>query len=223
MTSDATTTRSAPSATLSGGTRPPLSRRQRRVAWLAGILGLLLIELGLLAVVSVVVVAWVLVVVAGVDGYGAVSYDAHLGPVAALDVGRQAIAAAPDALGPWFWVFGGGGIAVALLGVAVSGLILRLGRVHRPWRVSWSAAGISVFAVSLIYLALSYLSNAGTKLLPSGNWPAFRIYLVLALAVVAVVTVVVGAGTWWWMAHLLRAPHSATISSTAGRSRTAPR
>lgn len=211
-------------AALVRGGRGSLPRRQRLASWIAGVLGLLLIELGFLAMIAVVVVAWVLVVVAGVRGYGSVAYDPRLGPAAALEVGWQAIVAAPEVLGVWFWVFGAGGAVVVVLGVAVSALILRAGRVRRPWRVAWSAAGVSVFTVSIVYLALSYLSNVGTKLLPGGNWPAFRVYLVLALVVVAIVTVVVGAGSWWWMAHLLRdrRPRSVT-SPTSARSRTAPR
>lgn len=185
--------------------RPPLSRRQRIAAWVAGILGLLLIELGFLAMISVVVVAWVLVVVAGVQGYGAVSYDPQLGVATALEVGWQAIVAAPTELGVWFWVFGAGGLLVVGLGILASALILRMARVNRPWRTTWGASGVAAFTVGLIYVGLSLLGNTGGKLLPGGNWPAFRVYLTLTLAIVAVTTVVVGAASWWWMAHLNRA------------------
>lgn len=180
-----------------------LTGRQVVAAVFAGIFGHLLFALGWITLGLVILASIAVLLLGGTIG----SISGMFGEV---DVIADFLANASGLVGVLGLAFGIGAVVLAFLGVLVSALILRGGKVRRPWATTWSAVGIAaVIDVPLlfVYASISRRSdNAG-------------FFLVAILG-----TVVVGILVWLWMTwgHRGSASEFAGVSSSASGTIDAP-
>lgn len=192
---------------------------KRRSRW-AGVVGLNLMSLGASVIIATIVVSVVIAVFAGISA----SADANSGLSGFADLGQVG---APLV----FVAVGLIGAVIFVVGMLSSVAILRAGRVHRPWAITWSAFAVSIpvlFVVNTLSWVLGQVvETAGTFAILGrtfdsgiagegnpGGLPfglslesSVIISLVVAavgLLVVIIVIGVIGSLAWWWMAHAFR-------------------
>lgn len=176
-----------------------LTGRQVVAAVFAGIFGHLLFALGWISLGLVVLIGIAVLLLGGTIG----SISGLFGEV---EVIADLLANASGLVGALGLGFGIGAIVVAFLGVLVSAVILRGGKVRRPWATTWSAVGIAaVIDVPLLFVYASIANRSDTA----------GFFLVAILG-----TVVVGILVWLWMTwgHRGSASEFAGVSASASSS-----
>ncbi|WP_022887582.1 hypothetical protein [Glaciibacter superstes] len=181
-------------------TRPPLTPKQRTGAMIAGGVGFVLVQIGLGLISLLLVVGFIAVVlgaiVAMTSNSGGVSrgfteFADWLGSIDAVTVTVVVVVVAIVA------------ILALVFGILASRWILKAHRVNRPTAVTWSAVGISVVA-NWIVGGLGF-GFSGPMAGAFGNDVGYWVGGLLAIFGI-IVSVAVGVFTWWWMAHVYRAP-----------------
>ncbi len=162
-------------ATLTGG--------QVGASIVAGIFGHLLFALGWIAL-GVALLGGVIAALLG----GTLS---NIGDVFSAD-GIQIFDSAGGVLGGIVLGLVIGSLVVIVLGIVISGLILRRGKVRRPWATTWTAVLIAAIIDAPLILAYVAIARA-TDGVP---------FLLIAL----VGTLVVGILVWLWMTWAHRGP-----------------
>lgn len=190
--------------------RPPLTRRQRRGALIAGAVALFLLQLGFtVAIVPVVFVGVVLLAFtitnslasrpADASSWDRFWVDTHIDPAPWI---------------PWLIAVAVAGILIMVLAVLVSGWILRAHGVIRPRGVTWSGIGIGIvgqWIVGGILGVIANLASLGLQQISGGIGSLGGGAAIVAIGSL-VAAIPVGALTWWWMAHAFRAPAAAAAA-----------
>lgn len=190
--------------------RPPLLPRQKSGARQAGIIGFLLLSLGfamlwipliLLAIAAVISLVFSLI---ARTGGGDAGFEQFVDSLAELNLTAWAIPLVAIA------IIGALLMAVALF---VSARILRSHGISKAWPVTWAAAGVAVVASWIVSGVLSVplqivgvgVDDNSAQVLP------LRIGIAaMGLLVSIAVSAAIGWLSWWWMAHVMRAPAATT-------------
>lgn len=196
--------------------RPPLTRRARRGAAIAGSIGFLLLTIGCamvaIPIALVIVVAFIALIVR------AASTSAATSSAASPNLGVEQFFSGFD-FTPWIVPL----IVIAMVGVILmvgaivaSGRILVAHQVRRPWGVTWAGSGIAIVSSWFITGIVGSVSSAvsGAALSPftprdsfgaGGIWGSGLVWFLVVSAVLGLaLTAATGWLSWWWMAHAMR-------------------
>ena len=187
--------------------RPPLSKRQRGTARVAGAVSFSLLTLGWMvslgaisAVAFVGLFTWIFELVGTADNGRQAGYEEVDAFIRQLELGTWS---------GWLLVAAGAGVVAMVVGLLVSALILRSSGAARPWAITWAGFGIAIVA----HWALGWIPWFLVQLVP-GAFPLVdptgwlwltAATIAIAILLSCVVAAVIGALAWWWMAHALRA------------------
>ena len=195
--------------------RPPLLARQRSGARLAGIIAFLMLSLGfgMLGIpLAILAVTAVVAVIFRVIGRASGSPDWY----------RQLLIYA-ERLQPEQWiiplvVIAVVGTVIIVASLFVSWRILTSHGVQKAWPVTWAAAGIAVvgswIASAVLSGPLQIVGIGGED--NSMRGVALRIIVgVIGFIVGIAATAAIGWLSWWWMAHVMRAPADISADDAA--------
>lgn len=201
--------------------KPKLTPEARRSALFAGGVSFALMSIGwgIASVAFTVLFAGaILVAIFGAIAQGSYANDAGFNQAVRVFEGFDT--------GPIFVVL----LIVGLLGLGlwvaslfISKSMLARGGHRSPWGITWAATGIAIVASWVISTVLSFLGQA-LFFLPFANMDGRDVDAavggVLALGIgsvvlSAVVGIAIGALSWWWMAHVMRAPAGAADAGAA--------
>ena len=186
--------------------RPPLTRRERRGAVIAGIVGFLLATIGW--------VPYVLVGLGYVFAFGVYFLGSLLGggdsqDSANTDTGKLAadfIGIPASSVGLLISIACVVGVLLIAAGIVLSIVILKRHSVNRAAGVTWLGLLLAIVGswildaiLAIVIYAVAAAGDVGKGPVgPSGALTV--IYLLIALAI----QVLLGWLCWWWMAHALR-------------------
>ena len=182
--------------------KPPLPRRARNGAWIAGAVAFSVLSLGWTLLFAAVVIAlvggfflWFANLLGGRanDAAG----EAFLDFFASIDV---------SAIVPLLIIGAAAGLVLMALALFLSRWILGAHQVDRPWAVTWAGSGIAIVGGWIIG---SVVSAAAQVVASFAAFAPDPISAGIAGASVSgllaiVLTATIGLLSWWWMAHLMR-------------------
>lgn len=184
--------------------KPPLGSTRRRAALTAGGIGFGLVGLGYAAVNYAISLLMQLAVAVALRSSAGLFLDEDTSEWDLVGLFSDL----PGITEQNLWIVASlltaGGIIVSVIGIVVSGIILKRRSVARPWGVTWSGVGIG----TALYLVVTFTAGSviGILLGLSGDEEIMdpMWMLIVSTGVQVLLCVIVGMFTWWWMAHALR-------------------
>lgn len=182
--------------------KPPLPRRTRNGAWIAGAVSFSVLSFGWTLFFASVVIAlvgglflWFADVLSGrsTDPGGEAFFDFF----ASIDV---------SAIIPLLIIGSVVGLVLMALALFLSRWILGAHQVNRPWPVTWAASGVAIVAgwiIGSVLGAVAQIVTSFAALAPDPIGAGIAGVSVSGLLAIAL-TAAIGLFSWWWMAHLMR-------------------
>lgn len=180
--------------------RPALTRKQRVGAMLAGGIGFTMFSLGAGAAFSIAVFGLVVGIFAiifgfvGLNNSGQEGFQELQSFLDSFPVGIIVVVAIVAFV-----------LALALMvgGILVSIRIMKKRGVNSPVAATWSGLGIGI----VVYWVTSSVVSFVPSMMGSFADGVFGVVLVAFTVLLAIaLPIVIGVFTWWWMAHIMRAP-----------------
>ena len=187
--------------------RSPLAPRQKSGARLAGIVSFLMLSLGF-------GMLWIPLSLLAIAGVFAVAIGLIDRANRGSDMGFDQFTEFVSILNPTAWIIplvlvAVIGAALMVAGLVISARILRSHGVAKAWPVTWAAAGIAVIASWIVSGVLSVplqivgMGFGGDRM---QSVPLGIVVGVIGFLVGIAATAAIGWLSWWWMAHVMRAP-----------------
>jgi hypothetical protein len=193
--------------------KPPLPRRARNGAWIAGAVSFSLLSLGWTLLFGAILLAliggiflWVAQLIRR-GGPNDAGDEAFLDFLSSFDVGAAV---------PFLVIAGVVGLALMVLAPFLSRWILGAHQVTQPWAVTGAASGVAIVAgwiVGGVLGAVAQVVTSFAALAPDPIGTGIAWASVSGLLAI-VVTAAIGLFSWWWMAHLMR-PRSEPLPTGA--------
>lgn len=185
--------------------RPPLTPKEKKRAFWAGALGFNLLTLGFTFVIVPIIIglfgtffSFLIESIAKSSDELTTGFLTMLGIFRSIDFGLIALL----------------GLAVALVGLAImtgalflSRGILRSAGVNRPWAVTWSGAGIAIFASWILGWIPGVIAQIASWTIMTASDDGVTTLVgssVVAIVLGIALTTVIGWLAWWWMTFAFR-------------------
>ena len=199
---------------------PALAKRQRRGAMIAGGVGFILVQIGLLCFSLLTTLAifalfagFIVSVSRGRDeGFNQFFSEFIFNGLSQID---------PVVIGVVVAVVIAVGVLTVLFGILASRWILKSHGVNRPTAVTWSALGIAIVS-SWIMGGFSWFGSRFIGTFDNHFTDTIMPWIIGVLGVLSILTsVAIGVFAWWWMAHVFRS-RAAVDQAAVGQAAVGP-